>query len=107
MNKSPNYKNYIDGDMIINEFIFAEFCYQLLKDNVKNPEEYLDELKLSIINPEPSVIWRAMKFRYKNKNRKMSMVDCISYVMAIELGVRFLTGDKEFQDLDNVEFIKK
>ena len=46
-----------------------------------------------------------MKFRVMNKN--MSMTDCISYMQAKELGIKFLTGDKEFEDLENVEFIKK
>jgi len=37
----------------------------------------------------------------------MSMADCISYIQSKEVGVKFLTGDKEFEDLDNVEFVKK
>lgn len=37
----------------------------------------------------------------------MSMTDCISYFMAKDLEIKFLTGDKEFENLDYVEFIKK
>ena len=48
-----------------------------------------------------------MKFRYNNKKKEMSMTDCISYFMAKELGIKFLTGDKEFENLENVEFAKK
>ena len=47
-----------------------------------------------------------MEFRYKNKKKKLSMTDCISYFQAKELGIKFLTGDKEFQNLENVEFVK-
>lgn len=47
-----------------------------------------------------------MEFRLKWKDRKVSMTDCISYFQASELGIKFLTGDKEFEDFENVEFVK-
>ena len=47
-----------------------------------------------------------MNFRYKNKTKKMSMTDCISYIMAGNLGIKFLTGDKEFKGMEGVEFVK-
>lgn len=34
------------------------------------------------------------------------MVDCIGYVYAKENGLRFVTGDKEFEGMENVEFVK-
>ena len=34
------------------------------------------------------------------------MVDCIGYMTAKRLGVKFLTGDREFEGMDNVEFVK-
>ncbi len=106
LNKNPNYRKYLDSDMIINDFIFSEFCYQLIKANVKNMDEYLNEIEPAITKLSAEVIKQAMKFRYSNKKRKMSMTDCISYFQAKELGIKFLTGDKEFQEQDNVEFVK-
>ena len=47
-----------------------------------------------------------MNFRYNNKQRNLSSTDCISYFMAKDLGIKFLTGDKEFSNFENVEFIK-
>ncbi len=47
-----------------------------------------------------------MQFRLKWKDRKVSIPDCIGYVMAKNLDIKFLTGDKEFEGLDNVEFVK-
>ena len=69
-------------------------------------EEYLNEIEPAITKLTAKVIKQAMKFRYEHKKRKMSMTDCISYFQAKELGLKFLTGDKEFQDLDNVEFVR-
>jgi len=107
LNKNPKYEKYIDQEIVINEFIFSEFCYQLIVGKVKKADEYLDEVKSAVVNPSLDVIKKAMSFRYENKNKKMSMTDCVSYVMAGELGIKFLTGDKEFEGLDNVEFVRK
>ena len=107
LNKNPNYEKYSTKEIVINGFIFAEICYQLIKDNVKNLHEYLNEIEPAIISPSPKMIIEAMKFRYENKKKKMSTTDCISYIMAKELEIKFLTGDKEFEHLENVEFVKK
>ena len=34
------------------------------------------------------------------------MTDCVGYVVAKRVGVKFLTGDREFKDMPNVEFVK-
>ena len=107
LNKNPKYEEYTSKDIIINEFIFAEFCYKLFLENIKEAKEYIDELTLAIIRPDNKIIEKAMQFRVQNKNKKMSMADCISYIMAKELKIKFLTGDKEFESLENVEFVKK
>ena len=38
--------------------------------------------------------------------RKPSYIDCIGYMVAKRLNIKFLTGDKDFEDLDNVKFVK-
>ena len=47
-----------------------------------------------------------MEFRVEHKKQNLSMTDCISYIMSKNLGIKFLTGDKQFQNLENVEFVK-
>jgi uncharacterized protein len=42
----------------------------------------------------------------KRKKRKLSIPDCIGYVVAKREGAKFLTGDKEFENFSNVEFVK-
>lgn len=106
LNRNHSYENYLGKTAIINNFIFAEFCYNLIKDKVKNREDYIEEMKSAVVSVEPETLVKAMEFRYKNKKRKLSMTDCVSYIMARELGVKFLTGDKEFENLEGVEFVK-
>jgi len=101
------YMAYVENsNMIINDFIFAEFCYNLFRENTKNAEDHINEIIPAIIHVESEIIEEAMKFRVEHKKQNLSMTDCISYIMSKKLGIKFLTGDKEFQSLENVEFVK-
>ena len=106
LNKNPNYEKFLDKGIIVNEFIFAEYCYTLFKNKVKNAEKYIEEIKPAIVSVSPELIKDAMSFRLDNKKKKMSMTDCISYLMAKEFDIEFLTGDKEFEKLEKVRFVK-
>lgn len=61
-----------------------------------------------IIQLDDQVIKDAGVFRSKllKKKRKLSYADCVNYVSAKHLGVKFLTGDEVFKGLENVEFVK-
>lgn len=106
LNKNKNYEKYTNATAIINNFIFAEFCYKLILNNVKDTEKHLNELMPAISHVDTETIKEAMAFRVKNKDKKMSMTDCISYFMAKKLGIKFLTGDRQFKGMENVEFVK-
>ena len=103
---NKNYRTYLDSKIIINNFIFAELCYNLFKDKELKAKEILNKYSKYIAPLKPEWIEEAMEFRLKWKDRKVSMTDCIGYVMAKRLGIKFLTGDKEFEKLEEVEFVK-
>ncbi len=104
---NKNYLPYIEAKIIINNFIFAELCYILIREGYPGADKYLEKYKKFILGISPDIINDSMKFRYKNKKRKMSMTDCVSYIQSRHLGIKFLTGDKEFETMENVEFVKK
>jgi len=101
-----NYKLFVDSEIIINDFIFAELCYNLYREKEPRSREYLDEYAQYIVPVNSDWIEEAMEFRLKWKDRKVSITDCIGYIMAKKLGIKFLTGDKEFENLENIEFVK-
>ena len=103
---NPNYEKFTDRKIIINNFIFAELCYTLTKWNHPQKSYYTKRLKEQIKSINPNTIINAMKFRYRNKKKKLSTTDFLSYLMAQELGIKFLTGDKEFKNMKGVEFVK-
>ncbi len=109
MKDSPAYLTYVDSDFIINSFIFAEFCYALIKHYPANPEALAEKsglVKSKIVQPLPEVIAEAMQFRYVSRKKGFSMADCISYIQAQKLGIPFLTGDRAFEGMPGVEFVK-
>lgn len=104
---NPNYTEYKnDEDIIINNFIYAELCYNLYREKQPLAKEFIDKYSKFINSVKPEWIDEAMKFRLKWKDRGVSITDCVSYIMAKHLGIKFLTGDKEFEDVENVEFVK-
>ena len=107
INGNEKYKDYIDKHLIINDFIFAELCYVLKREGYPQAEEYLNKYLNFIIHANPEVIKRAMFFRFNNKKTRLSTTDCISYFMAKNLNIKFLTGDKEFENREGVEFVRK
>lgn len=103
---NSDYISYLNDTIIINDFIFSELCYNILREDKSKIEEYAKKYSTFISHLEPDWIKEAMQFRLKWKDRKVSMTDCIGYIMSKKLGIKFLTGDKEFENLDNVEFVK-
>ena len=73
--------------------------------NKKTADFWVD--KFSLLEVTTDDIIKASDFRYKRSKDKLSMTDCIGYVVAKRNRLKFLTGDEKFEDMDNVEFIKK
>ncbi len=103
---NQNYAQFEDSEIVINNFVFAELCYNLHREKDKRVNEYLTNYAKHITSVKPEWIEEAMQFRLKWKNRGVSITDCIGYIMAKKLSIPFLTGDKEFEKLENVEFVK-
>ena len=104
---NKNYQPYINEEITINEFILAELSYWLIRDHGKEKAlNYIEKYKQYVKKADANIIFQAMLFRYKYKKKKLSMADCISYIMSIRSNVKFLTGDKEFENFPNVEFVK-
>jgi uncharacterized protein len=40
------------------------------------------------------------------EGKKLSTIDCVGYSVANRLNIPFLTGDREFADMDNVQFVR-
>lgn len=105
---NENYKPYTSGIAIVTTKLnLMELHYGLLLKYGKiQADRYYDELVKFAIDISDKVIKKANEFRVSLKKRNLSYVDCIGYTIAKSRKIKFLTGDRGFIDLDNVEFIK-
>ena len=84
-----------------------ELHQALLREFNKQTADYwITKFNYLLLDISKEDIIKASDFRYKYRSKKLSMTDCIGYVIALKNNLKFLTGDKEFEDINNVEFVK-
>ncbi|MEK6860266.1 MAG: PIN domain-containing protein [Nanoarchaeota archaeon] len=105
---NKNYEKYTkDIAIITTRLNLMELHYGLLLTLGKEKaDEYYDYYVKFTVEISNDIIKLANYFKKVMKTRNVSYIDSIGYVLAKSKNVKFLTGDKEFKDLDNVEFVK-
>lgn len=105
---NKNYNPYLDKIAIATTKLnLMELHYGLLKIYGKDiADRYYDYFSIYCIDFEDGVIKKANEFKLSLKSRKFSYIDALGYVIAKANNLKFLTGDIQFKDLDNVEFVK-
>ena len=104
---NENYLKYFDKAFAITKLNLFEFHQYLVKAKGESIADSIIEYYLpNIADFDINIIRLASKFRTRNMKKNVSMTDCIGYIFAKENGLLFVTGDKEFSGLDNVEFVK-
>lgn len=101
------YKPYLNHILLTTKFNLVELYYHFIHDYDKETaDKYLQLYSEFIVPISYSCIREGMQFKLRYKKEKFSYVDCIGYALALELGVKFLTGDEKFKNKANVEFVK-
>lgn len=102
-----NYAKYRDARIVTTIFNLLELHYAILRQYGREiASKVLEKYSDYAISIDLDTIEDANEFRLKNKKKGYSGVDCLGYVISLIKGIKFLTGDKEFEDLPNVEFVK-
>ncbi len=105
---NEKYKKYLNEDIFTSVFNLYELYCALMRDYSEEiAKEFFYQFKKYILQIKDEHIFEASKFKLKHKKKCFSYADCIGYIMAFNYNLKFLTGDKEFEKLDNVEFVKK
>lgn len=104
---NPNYLPYADEITVTTFFNLVELYYSTLKDfDEEIAKTVYYKFKDCIQDVSDEIIFEAMKFRKLHIKKKFSYTDCIGYNFALKNNLKFLTGDKEFESMNNVEFVK-
>lgn len=104
---NKNYLKFVNKSIFTSVFNLYELYYILLRDfNEIQAKHYFLYFKKNLIKFTDNSIFLASKFKLDMNKREVSYTDSLGYCIAIENQLKFLTGDKEFKDLKNVEFVK-
>lgn len=103
---NPKYAKYKSTIPITTVFNLAELNYGLKKETDSREADKLTEsYKYALVEVTLEDIKQAMDL--KTKKRVLSIPDAIGYTIAKKYNLKFLTGDEEFRNVPNVEFVKK
>ena len=109
INGNPKFARFIHEPVTITIFNLSEIFWVALNVyDEKTALEIFDRYDKCVVNVNSGILKESIKFRKKvYKDKKISYADAIGYIYALKNNLIFLTGDKEFEDLENVEFVKK
>jgi len=104
---NKKYEKYTKGAAIVTTKLnLMELHYGLLSlFGKEKADNMFDELVQYTQEVDNNTIKEASLLRFSLKKRNLSYVDCIGYTIAKKMNIQFLTGDMQFKDLDNVEFV--
>lgn len=103
---NEDYKQYFEKhDGVLTHMNLIEIHHAILKQfSEKDAEETAKTFNQFVVTPSLEVLIDASKFRLQHKG--ISFADAVGYVYAKLNGMKFLTGDKAFEDMPSVEFVK-
>ena len=104
---NKNYSKFQDETIVSTVLNISEIYYALLlKFGEENSINLINKINFKIIEIPKEIAIEASIFRYKNKKLDLSYIDCIGYILSLKNNIKFLTGDRQFETMDNVEFVK-
>ena len=108
IHKNENFLPYTkEIGIVITKLNLMELHYNLLKLYGKEiADKAYERFNEFCIDISDEIIKQANEFKLLNRKRKLSYVDCMGYMIAKSMNIKFLTGDKEFENFPNVEFVK-
>tara|TARA_Y100000034_G_scaffold124581_1_gene172946 strand:- start:656 stop:1066 length:411 start_codon:yes stop_codon:yes gene_type:complete len=107
LNGNICYQKYSHFEVSLTIFNLAEIYWHSIRNYSENEaDEIYQKYKEALVEIDDEILKESIKFRNENKKKKLSYADCIGYIYAKKHNMKFLTGDKEFENIKNVEFVK-
>ena len=107
---SPAYRSYKDAVLVTTEFNLAEFAYAVTRDYPDTAQDICSQVRhgMRLYHPGDRDYLRASFMRRESAllGKKFSLIDCVGYSVAESLALPFLTGDREFEGMAGVEYVK-
>lgn len=109
--KNPKFEKFARiTDSVTSSLNLMELYFAVLReDGRQKAETAYNFFAPARINYSEETMKKAMELKLKLKTEeklRISHVDAVGYQIAIENGLKFVTGDGAFKELENVEFVR-
>ena len=105
--ENKKYEKFLDSDVTTLKSNLAELYYFILR---KYGKDYADSLMKKfthiVVDFPINLISESMTFRYDNKKKNFSYIDCFGYIFSQNNNRFFVTGDRAFKGMKNVELVR-
>ena len=106
-NGNPKYEKFQGLSVITSVLNIGEIYQLILRKHSKDiADEWFRNFNCEFLEITPEIIVDAIYFRFINKKKDLSLVDAVGYILSLRHKLKFLTGDRQFKELPNVEFVK-
>jgi len=106
--ENASFSEYLNNSIIISDLTLVEFYGVLLREEGDLVADYwFRKFEGYSVQVSKEILIESVKFRHKNKTKNFSFFDAVGYIFALNNKIPFVTGDKEFKNMINVEFKRK
>lgn len=104
---SPSYSKFQGIQIVTSVLNIGEIYHIILRKHGKDKaDSWFKNINFELIDITPKIIIDAIYFRHINRKKDMSLVDAVGYILSLKHKIKFLTGDRQFEHMPNVEFVK-
>ena len=104
---NPSYQRFQEFEIVTGILNIGEIYQIILRKDGKNlADEWFRNSNFKLLEITPDIIVKSIYFRHINKKKDLSLTDCVGYLLSLQHKLKFLTGDKQFEHMQNVEFVK-
>jgi predicted nucleic acid-binding protein len=101
------YENYLHEEFYTTIFHLYELYYNILKSyDEETAREIFYQFQEFLIEVENEAVFEASRLKLEKNKSSLSYADALGYVISLQNNMKFLTGDKAFFNVENVEFVK-
>ena len=104
---NESYEKFKDLIIITSVLNVGEMYQITLRKHGKDEaDEWYKNSNYELLEISSDIMIEAIYFRFINKRTNISLVDAVGYILSHKHNLKLLTGDNQFRDLPNVEFVK-
>ena len=104
---NSSYQSFQESEILTSVLNIGELYQLILRKNGKtSADSWFRSSNFKLLEITPEIIVESIYFRHINKKINLSLTDCVGYILSLKHNIKFLTGDKQFEKIPNVEFVK-